>query len=74
MVTKEQCLAAMHSQYVYHLPSGRRWRVSGRCKVWVRTPEAFHLPIKCGLYNAGAITETNCNEFSWSPKGESNEP
>lgn len=72
MITKEQCLAAMHSQYVYHLPSGRKWRVSGRCKVWVRTPESFRLPIKWGLYNSGTITETNCSEFSWSPKGANN--
>ncbi len=71
MVTKEQCLAAMHSQYVYHLPSGRKWRISGRCKIWINT-ECFYLPIKFGLYTIDAITEKNCNEFAWSPKGANN--
>lgn len=67
MVTKEQCLAAMYNQYVFHLPSGKRFRVSGKCKTWKQKyPDSFILPIKFGLYRRSSITEHNAHEFSWT--------
>lgn len=67
MVTKEQCLAAMYNQYVYHIPTNKRFRVSGRCKTWkLKYPNSFILPIKFGLYRSSSITEHNAHEFAWS--------
>lgn len=35
------------------------WRVNGRIKTWVRSPERFRVPIKHGLYSSSSITEND---------------
>lgn len=39
--------------------SNRRWRVTGKVKVWKRDSTRVRVPIKHGLYDYGAITEGN---------------
>jgi len=38
-------------------------RPSGKCKVWVRSPERFHLPIKYGMYESYWIDQNNAQCF-----------
>jgi hypothetical protein len=45
------------------LDKPKSWRKSGKCKVWIRSPERFKLPIKFGMFNNGYIDETNCHLF-----------
>lgn len=64
MITKEQAMAASYRQTLYHLPTGKKVRVNGKCKVWVRSPERFQLPVKYGLKECLYITEVNAADFS----------
>ena len=34
-----------------------RWRVNGKVKTWVRSPEKVRVPIKYGLWGYGYLTE-----------------
>lgn len=71
MVTKEQAMALTHNQEVHYMECKRHvgprggvkvdqeiWRVSGKCQTWKTRPTEFRLPIKHGLYNHGAVTES----------------
>jgi hypothetical protein len=40
-----------------------RWRKSGQCKTWKRSPEKFRLPIKHGMYDNSYLDQTNCINF-----------
>ena len=40
-----------------------RCRVSGNCQTWKTRPAEFRLPVKHGLYESGAITPGNSQEF-----------
>jgi len=41
----------------------RRWRVNGKVKRWIRSPERIQIPIKHGLYSYSYITEKNMDLF-----------
>ncbi len=43
--------------------SAVRCRVSGRCKIWVRSPARFSLPVRHGLYESFRIDQDNANEW-----------
>lgn len=72
-MTKQDAVIAHYRQIFHHLTKKNadgtpmRVRVSGKCQTWKREPERFRLPVKYGLYENGAITETNCHE--WTPSG-----
>lgn len=36
---------------------GHRWKVNGRVKTWVRSPERIRVPLKHGLYSYDFIDE-----------------
>jgi hypothetical protein len=36
---------------------GKRWKVNGKVKTWVRSPEKVKVPVKHGLYSYDYITE-----------------
>lgn len=38
-------------------------RVSGKCQTWKTRPDEFRLPVKHGLYENGAVTHLNKNDF-----------
>lgn len=79
MITKEQALALRYGQELHcevvHTckrttgPRGGvkehivRVRVSGVCKTWKTRPTEFRVPVKYGLYESSAITETNARSF-----------
>jgi hypothetical protein len=48
---------------VHAIDKPKNWRKNGKCKVWLRNPERFKLPIKYGMYSHGYIDETNCHLF-----------
>jgi hypothetical protein len=41
---------------------GRRWRVSGRVKLWIRDTKRIRVPLKHGLYSYDSITESDFDE------------
>lgn len=67
MITKAIALTLRHGEILHHVSqknadgSPQRWRVSGRCQTWKRDPNRFRLPIKHGLYNHDAVTETTAD-------------
>lgn len=73
-ITKAEALASQHGD-ILHAPmrdracagprGPKRWRVSGRCAIWVRRPADFRLPIKFGLYVSDAVTEGDAHLFHW---------
>jgi hypothetical protein len=63
-VDKSVCMAARYGQSFYHRATGKRVRVSGRCKTWVTRPDEFQLPVKYGLYTSLYITDRNAHEFT----------
>jgi hypothetical protein len=72
MITKEIAMKAKHGNLFFHktLKQGSRGhrialrvRVTGKCQMWIRTPNEFRLPVKHGLYESWAITHDNCNEW-----------
>lgn len=62
-ITKAIALTLTHGAIVHDNCEHYRYRVSGRCQTWVRQPAKFRLPVKHGLYQYGAITETNGHLF-----------
>lgn len=72
MITKEQAVE-MGSKWgnttLYHATlrnsdgSALRARVNGKCKVWVRRPVDFSLPMKHGLRECFYLTQDNASEW-----------
>ena len=76
MITKAQALAIRYNQ-VFHFGDCTRFvgprggvkdsivqvRASGGCKTWKTRPEEFRLPVKYGLYESGAVTQENAQDF-----------
>jgi hypothetical protein len=44
---------------ILHTPEGKRWKVTGMVKRWVRSPDRIRVPLKHGLYAYDAITEAD---------------
>jgi hypothetical protein len=44
---------------ILHTQDGRRWKVNGKVKTWVKSPNRVSVPIKHGLYAHDYITEDN---------------
>lgn len=69
MITKEQAVALRHGVTLHHVAlknadgTPLRARVNGKCKTWKRTPEAFQLPMKYGMYECFYITRQNAGEW-----------
>lgn len=79
MITKEQAEKLTRRQELHYTgkqecfklvgPKGGetthivRVRVNGKCITWKSRPEAFRVPIKCGLYEFGEINERNAHCF-----------
>lgn len=40
-----------------------RCRVSGRCQTWKTRPAEYRLPVKYGMYESGAITDSNAQDW-----------
>jgi hypothetical protein len=53
----------LHTKHTNADGSPVRFKVTGKVKLWKRTPEKFRLPVKHGIYVHGYIDETNCSEF-----------
>src|SRR5678816_3035930 len=67
-ITKEEAVYAGPRRMVIHDESVRpcagktgpfKWYTNGKCRVWVRDPERFELPVKHDLYAYGHITHRN---------------
>jgi len=69
MIIKAMAVAASRGTVFHHVArknrdgSPARCRVMGRCKVWVRQPDRFKLPVKYGMYDAFYIDETNAGNW-----------
>lgn len=79
MVTKEQALSLGYGAEVHYTgrhdckrtvgPRGgvtvnvTRCRVSGACKTWKRSPEAFRLPVKYGLRKSSSIESWDSGDW-----------
>ena len=79
MITKDQALKLNYGDILHYTgqsncaeitgPRGgktykvTRVRVSGKCKIWKRSPERFHIPVKYGMYESLYIDEHNCVDF-----------
>lgn len=79
MITKAQAKELRHGQELHYTgrhactrlvgPRGgvketiTRVRVSGQCKTWVMTPEAFRVPVMHGLYSHGELTHDTAEDF-----------
>lgn len=44
----------------YHI---EEWRRNGRTQTWKTRPNEFRVPIKYGMYDYSAITESNAGDF-----------
>ena len=55
MVTKHEAMT--ESRFIFHTKNGK-------CKTWKRSPDAFSLPIKHGLYQNGYLDENNAHQFT----------
>ena len=44
--------------------SAVRWRVTGKVKLWKRSPDRVQVPLKHGLYTHGYLDESNLHLFS----------
>lgn len=63
MITKEQALASPHGTVFVDSRTGKRWRKTGKTKVWIRQPDKFEFPVKHGLYAHGIITSEAAEYF-----------
>lgn len=63
-MTFEEACGLHYGQTVYHVRNRnadgtpQRWRVSGKVRLWKRTPGRIRVPVKHGLYDNDAITES----------------
>lgn len=63
MLTLTEAKALVHGQVLYHTRNRnsdgtpQRWRVNGKVKVWIRSPERVQIPIKHGLRDYDYLTE-----------------
>jgi len=63
MITLEEAKGLQYGQTLYHVVNRnadgtpQRWRVNGKPKTWVRTPERVQVPIKHGLGTYDYLTE-----------------
>ena len=46
-----------HGYYQNADGTPQRWRVNGRVKTWVRSPERIRVPLKRGLYEYSYLSE-----------------
>ena len=69
MITLEQAKALKYRQTLYHTVfrnadgTPQRWRVNGRVKTWVRSPQRVQVPLKHGLYSYDYLTEYDLDLF-----------
>jgi hypothetical protein len=69
-ITLEEAKNLHHGQVLYHRylkdsqKAPQRWRVSGKVKIWKRSPERVKVPIKWGLWGYDYITDKNLENFS----------
>ena len=67
MITLREAKDLKHGEILHHTinkntdGTPQRWRVSGKVKTWVRSPERVKVPIKYGLYSNDYITEDDLN-------------
>lgn len=70
MLTLEEAKALRHGDILYDScyanadGSPQRWKVNGKVKTWVRSPERVKVPIKRGLYEYSYLTQDYLWEFS----------
>lgn len=75
-LNKEACVALYYKQEIFSkthvdsLGNYTRARRNGICKVWKGDPDRFILPVKHGLSQCFDITESNCHEWFWFPRGD----
>ena len=78
-MTKQQAISSHHNQEFHYTgkklctlifgPKGGskvsivKVRVSGKCQTWKTRPDEFRLPVKHGLYENGAVTHLNKDDF-----------
>lgn len=64
-MTLEEAKGLRIGQIVHHVDvrnadgTPSRWKVTGKVKTWVRSPNRVRVPVKHGLYNYDYIDETN---------------
>lgn len=76
MITKEQASSLHHGDLIHYGkckkvvgPRGGvrrkivRLRITGRLRLWARTPEKWEIPIKYGYYDTYRLSDRNCSDF-----------
>ena len=80
MITLEEAKNLRHGQTLYHVKntnangSPQKWRVNGKPKTWIRSPERVEVPVKHGLKDFDTLTENELhlvclNEVDATMKG-----
>ena len=65
MITLEQAKKLQVGTIVHHTinknadGTPQRWKVTGKVKIWKKSPEKISIPIKFGLYGYAYITEND---------------
>lgn len=69
-ITLKQAKALRHGDIIHHTKNKngdgtpQRWRVSGKVKLWKRSPDRIQIPVKHGLYDNDYLTEDYLNDVS----------
>jgi hypothetical protein len=69
-ITLQEAKRLLLNTTLYHLEhknadgTPQRWRVTGKPKVWKKSPERVRVPIKFGLYHSGYLNESILSHFS----------
>ena len=53
------CISAFNANGTY-----MRFKVNGKAKTWIKSPNRVSVPIKRGLYEYNYLTEVNISDFS----------
>lgn len=74
MITLNEAKCLQYRTILYHTiyrnsdGTPQRWRVNGKPKTWKRSPERVEIPLKCGLYDYGYLTEDFLDCFCLTEK------
>lgn len=75
-LTLERAKELKHDDFIFIVKRPRielppvleRWRVTGKVKLWKRSPDRIQVPIKHGMYSYGHLTEKSIDFFEIEKK------
>jgi hypothetical protein len=76
-LTLERAKVLKHGEFIFIArktkvenlpPILERWKVTGKVKLWKRSPDRVQVPIKHGMYSYGYLTEKSMDFFEIEKK------